>query len=779
MPTTPLFVNYSPGFMKKIFTLFIASVLVVSSWGQKEVGTSPLEYNTDKFYSHHKTAIDNQAKNLYPQCGSNYYIYDTLSLPFVDDFSQNHFTTYYTWDWPNAIDSIARVYKLTPDTFAADTQLFKYSLTPTYHYTVLGNAPDSIDSVPNIARQLIFFGDCKNPFEPTDTFTVYGITSLRYYWDTLSLQVLSSIIFPDGTLNGDTIDTIAVYFPQPNKNLWTDNFAYRNVSMGIDPPTYGVATFDGTNEFGKAYSPGASNSYGVADYLTSKPIDLSEGDNIYLSFFTQPKGLGYRPDEEDSLTLEFYSPITKQWHYQWSSIGDTLTGDTCRGFLQSIIPITNNIFRQKGFQFRFKNYGNLSGNLDHWNLDYVRLDSNRTISDLIIDDVAFVYLPPSALNNYTSMPWEQFTLADRKLKWNNYISNLSNATDSISYTYDFRNEAGTLVNQYPTDYSPPGTEPNEIDPYISIGYTNYQRWAEPDFNYNFSSAPTFPFLDTARFTIHHYLKVETGDVNHENDSIVLKQDFINYYSYDDGTAEQALWLGTPGRMAVKFTNNFPDTLRALQMYFSPIKDDVTTRYITLEVYSGSLSNLIYSTSRQVGVLDSDPNGIENKINNGYTTYLFNDADIALPAGDFFVGWYQSSTFKLNIGHDKNLDNSGRTYFKTTGVWDTLSIPGTLMIRPVVGRELVKSEIGIEEFWNENSIQLYPNPTSETIYYTLQGDIHVDNINIIDITGKMVYQTNSISTQQIDVSGLSQGLYFIQFMAEGAKNPMTKKFIISR
>jgi len=772
--------------MKRFFSILAGFLFGMVCWGQIDIGTSPLEYNTEKYYQFNNTYVDMEAKSLYPACGTHFYLYDTLSLPFVDDFSHNHFTTYHSWDWPTSIDSIARVYKLTPDTFAADTQLLKYSLTPTYHFTVLGNAADSIDSIPNIPRILIIYGNCQNPFVPIDTMTVYAITSQRCYWDTLNLSVQCNPIFPDGTLNGDTIDTIQVYLPIPNNNLWIDNFAYRNTTMGIDPPTYGVVTFDGTNEFGKAYSPGANNSYGIADYLTSKPIDLSGGDSLFISFFSQPKGLGYRPDEHDSLALEFYSPITGQWYHQWSAIGDTLTGvDTCRAFLQTILPITNNLFRQKGFQFRFKNWGNLSGNLDHWNLDYVRLDSSRTITDLVIDDVAFVYLPPTILNKYTSMPYEQFTLADRKLKWNNYISNLNNVNETMSYTYTVYNEAGGFMNQYPTQYpGAPGTEPNTIAPFNPNGYTQYPRWFEPDFHDSLSAPlppglTCCPYNDSARFTIHHALTVASGDVNPENDSIVLHQDFINYYSYDDGTAEQTMWLGTPGHMAVKFNNHFADTLRALQFYFSPVKDDVNARYISLEIYAGDLNTLIYSTSKQVGVLDADPNGIVNKINNGFTTYLFTDSIIPLPAGDFYVGWYQSQTFKLNVGFDKNLDNKGRTYYRTSGVWDTLSIPGTVMIRPVVGRTLIKSEIGIEEFPTEDLITLYPNPADEMIYYSMADNINLTGIRIIDITGKLVYQTNNLYANQVDVSSFAQGLYFMQFITAYSPNPLTKKFIINR
>ena len=63
-----------------------------------------------------------------------------------------------------------------------------------------------------------------------------------------------------------------------------------------------------------------------------------------------------------------------------------------------MIPITDSVFFNKGFQFRFRNYASLeynennptwSSNVDFWNIDYVRLDRARTINDTVIDDVAF------------------------------------------------------------------------------------------------------------------------------------------------------------------------------------------------------------------------------------------------------------------------------------------------------------------------------------------------------------------------------------------------------
>ena len=94
----------------------------------------------------------------------------------------------------------------------------------------------------------------------------------------------------------------------------------------------------------------------------------SAADSVYFSFLYQPKGLGDLPEPSDSLVLEFYAKDLDQWNRIWSAQGEVFDG-----FKQGHIAIKNSDYFKKGFQFRFKNYGGLSGSLDHFHLDYVNL----------------------------------------------------------------------------------------------------------------------------------------------------------------------------------------------------------------------------------------------------------------------------------------------------------------------------------------------------------------------------------------------------------------------
>ena len=79
----------------------------------------------------------------------------------------------------------------------------------------------------------------------------------------------------------------------------------------INPPTIGVATFDGLNKYGNPYNSDESID-SIADHLTSRHIKLDSSatdTTIWLSFFYQPGGLvTILQTHNDSLILEFENP---------------------------------------------------------------------------------------------------------------------------------------------------------------------------------------------------------------------------------------------------------------------------------------------------------------------------------------------------------------------------------------------------------------------------------------------------------------------------------------
>ena len=131
---------------------------------------------------------------------------------------------------------------------------------------------------------------------------------------------------------------------------------------------------------------------------------FSFADSIYFSFLFQPEGFGNAPDVgEDSLRLEFRNTVTDNWDYIWSTPGSTNTD-----FQVVILPVNNPDYYGDDFQFRFRNYGSLAGSLDHYHLDYVDFDMNRTFDDTLVTEFAIVYPVNSLLKEYKSVPWDHY-----------------------------------------------------------------------------------------------------------------------------------------------------------------------------------------------------------------------------------------------------------------------------------------------------------------------------------------------------------------------------------
>jgi len=71
---------------------------------------------------------------------------------------------------------------------------------------------------------------------------------------------------------------------------------------------------------------------------------------------------------------------------------------------------------------------------------------------------------------------------------------------------------------------------------------------------------------------------------------------------------------------------------------------------------------------------------------------------------------------------------------------------------------------------QNQIALYPNPTKDIV--NVKTDVNIDALTILDIAGKVVLQIDRQSFLQngknINISGLSAGMYVVQVSANGAK-----------
>jgi len=567
----------------------------------------------------------------------------------------------------------------------------------------------------------------------------------------------------------------------PDTELWLDSNVFINRTYPIAPPTLGVATFDGVSKSGCPYdttltNPGISLS---ADTLLSKPIDLSllPSDSVYLSFFWQAEGRGNDPEPGDSLALDFFNPTTGTWKNAWSKKGyNPSQGDTV--FRLVMIPVSDTAFLKNAFQFRFRNKATVSGNVDHWHIDYVLLDKNRNMNDTVFDDVAFAYSSRSLLKNYYAMPWEQYQPSEMKTNLDFFIRNNASVTKNTFFNYQIYDHVGSVQANYT------GGSDN-CNPFATDGYWNNPLMNTPGIGTNVPPPlPLIPYsfpslTDTASFTLECTLNT-SPDKDQWNDTLRFKQNFYNYYAYDDGTVEAGYGLNYyGGQIAYKFSLNKPDTLFALQMLFNWIPPKVSPRQFQIGVWNdagGFPGTLIYLDSLVSPKYQYQFNNTWGNLTNMFYPYLLSTPQKL--SGTFYVGWIQYTADLLNIGFDRNTQNNGKMFFNVGNGWSQSQIPGSWMIRPVVGSKNglleVKEEVQSAEF------KVYPNPSNgQFTVSTPQPEIgHKYNLTIYNQLGELVL--NQVLPSKLQTINLDapNGIYFLRITNQG-ETTHSWKLILSK
>lgn len=579
------------------------------------------------------------------------------------------------------------------------------------------------------------------------------------------------------TIDLDTIKGILDDFsyegPYPDTAIWLDTKVYVNRGYAKAPVTIGAATFDGLNANGYPYNFFASpTSSGSADSLTSKPINLlnyinsgntvnyQPSDSIYFSFYYQPEGRGNYPESSDSLVLEFYAPGTATWHHIWATPGENL-GDEDSTWQLVMIPIKNVQYLQKGFQFRFRNYATVSGNLDHWHLDYVYLNKFRTRADTIFEDVAFVYNTPSLIKTYSAMPWKHYDPSFMQTDYSTIFRNNYTLPKNGNFEYFIYDKTGAQVHTYD------GGSDN-IDPFITSGYDNILAFSEP-----IISPFSIPALtDTTNYTIECILSTNP-DKHKPNDTVRHRQTFHNYYAYDDGTAETAFGLSTlNAQMAEKFVSPIGDTLKCIDIYFNPVLTDASIYAFLLNVWSdagGAPGTALY-TSDSIVVPQYNQTGHDK------FTHYYLDPPLYVPAGTFYVGFTQKTTQFLNIGVDRNNNTQENIYYNISGSWNSSPFPGSLMMHPVFG--VADFYAGIEQpviAKRKNPFIVYPNPANDKLFIAATSSIGENaSYTLMDVYGKTIMENKVNLSEHIDISALSNGIYFIRIADD--RQVSTIKFI---
>ncbi|MDG1934561.1 MAG: T9SS type A sorting domain-containing protein [Flavobacteriales bacterium] len=545
--------------------------------------------------------------------------------------------------------------------------------------------------------------------------------------------------FPNDLLFFDDFSSENIFV---SDNLWDFSSAKVTRNYAINPPSVGVATFDGLDEFGLARDFSVINSSAPSDTLLSKPIDLSGLSSAFFMFYFQGKGLGETPEIQDKLVLEFFNGSF--WVEKWSSLGIAM-----QEFEKEVIIIDSAQYLTGDFKFRFRNYATISGNFDHWHIDYLVINELLNVSDTTeLNDVSFVYSSPSFLKRYYEMPWTHFLNNEANELKDSIDIILRNNSASVNVDFQFNvYENNSQIYHYPIIGVSRNVTILDYDTIGNFSFTNPPIDIQSNIFNSFEP-------DSASFLVQYIIKTSNSDIK-INDTLYHNQNFFSHFAYDDKSAESAYGINTNGAMlAYEFQLNRPDTLRAIQMYFPQMLDSVSNIPFKLTIWKdiNGQGDVLYQQ-------DVFPVHTEN--GNYHTYYL--DSLFQL-VGTFYVGWEQTTDDLLNIGLDKNNNANEYMYYNVGSGWLNSSYLGSWMIRPILSMNQIVSNIPIKN----NIFSVYPIPAKDNFF--VESSANSNLISIYTLNGILIRKFKSnLNRTQIDVDDLERGVYILEISNDSGVN----------
>ena len=594
-----------------------------------------------------------------------------------------------------------------------------------------------------------------------------------------------TLIFEDEFFEDFSSNQLSVF---PRKDYWDDNFAFINSTYADSMISIGVATLDAYDNTGYPYY---SDSLKIieSDHLTSLPFQFTEeltGD-YFFSFFFQPGGKGDVPEGiisgesgvegKDSLLLDFFAPSVDKWVNVFYTLDNT---DTFH-FKQVIIPVEDSLL-QDGFRFRFRNYTSLPsypqgqdlgifGNADQWHIDYIQLKQAGSAEEMEnLEDIMVVEPLLPSLTEYSSVPWHHFSLAQSALgnerrnipfSFRTYYPERTDVVNSINRVYKSYNQLSGEQLKSITRHNP---EP-------PFDYRHYEDDFKTDFYYNETDT-------IGQLKILAYIETTEGESQRKiNDTLSRIETYYDHYAYDDGSAE--LGFGISGeqqansRIALRFRtfrrSSNPDLLKAVLIYFCKSINGVTEDaefQISIRKNNGELpsSEVLYTSD----IFTPDYNAGINEF-----TRIEIDPPISI-ADTFFVVVEQLNGY-LNLGYDINNNSRNNLYTYVNQQWiNPSSIPkGSLMVRPSFGNYSVSTEVIENE---EPNIELFPNPVTDQLNFTLSSDYQgLFRVRIFNLLGTLQYSETTYH-RAVYLNHLDTGMYFIEITCLDNESRYTAKFI---
>ncbi len=288
---------------------------------------------------------------------------------------------------------------------------------------------------------------------------------------------------------------------------------------------------------------------------------------------------------------------------------------------------------------------------------------------------------------------------------------------------------------------------------------------------------------------------EDFDNDGDFDAFIVNHDFQNRFMLNDGTGNYTDIIGTTGidpddlgaweNQSGDFDNNgFVDIFSELAREIYLNNGDLTFTGINLPFDEGAIGDfnndgfLDVVNDGNLYINDGNANnwvkvgleGVESNINGiGARVEIVGDWGTQMREVRSGEGFSHMTSLiaHFGIGTSTTIDEIIVTW--PSGTVDVVQNPDTNTQHIIVEGS---SPLAITAFEIEG-IQLYPNPTVDALNFSLNG-LENTLVNVIDVNGKIVMTTRISSENNIDVSKLNSGVYFVQMEVE--KKSVNYKFI---
>ena len=184
---------------------------------------------------------------------------------------------------------------------------------------------------------------------------------------------------------------------------------------------------------------------------------------------------------------------------------------------------------------------------------------------------------------------------------------------------------------------------------------------------------------------------------------------------------------------------------------------------------GNPGNLIYSSDN----LDF-PKLYYPEYNSGLNGFYEYELPLLIPVSDtFYIGWKQSSSTRLNIGFDKNVNRKSEIFYNLGSGFQNTIFDGSLMMRPVFVSPMDNVVNATVLNYNFEDFELFPNPANQIVNLSSNK---INDMIVYDLNGRIVFEKHFNLDKSFQVNNWKNGIYILYFKMINNKTQI-KKLII--